>query len=106
MQDRTASELLGNKVVCHESCHFSFGNTNKLDRAKKRYLYSIEAGKCSVAKRKQGRPFIRGKNTDIGNRTPMTRSKLDNYDKTLCIICQQPAGFLRKVNSNRPTGQC
>ena len=27
----------------------------------------------------------------------MTRSKLDNCDKTLCIICRQPGGYLCKV---------
>ena len=58
MQDRTTSKLLGNKVVYHESCYSSFASINKLDRDKKRYLSSIEAGECSVAKIKQERPSI------------------------------------------------
>lgn len=97
MQDRTASELLGNKFVYHESCYSSFANINKLDREKKRYLSSIETDECSVVKRKQERPSIKGRTTDIANRTPMTRSKLHNCDKTLCIACQQRRGFLCKV---------
>ena len=53
MQDRTASELLGHKVICHENCYFSFGKINKVDHAKKRCLSLTEAGKYSVAKTKQ-----------------------------------------------------
>ena len=59
MQDRTASDYW--EIKLFTMCYSSFANINKLDRAKKRYLSSIEAGEYSVAKRKEESPSIKEK---------------------------------------------
>ena len=42
-----------------------------------------------MVKRKKRRPSLTGETTDNNNELPRTRSKTEQYDKTLCIICQR-----------------
>ena len=50
-----AADLIKQNTKYNEGCYANFANTAKLQRAKKRYYESIDAGKSSVIKRKSGR---------------------------------------------------
>ena len=92
LESTTAEGLFKRKVNYHDKCYSTFANANKLDRARKRFAESINIGESSVVKRKKGRPPLAGETTDNNNELPRTGSKTEQYDKTMCIICQKPDG--------------
>ena len=95
----TSEERLKRKVIYHEGCQSSFANIANLNRAKKRFSRSIDTGKCSMVKRKQGRT-PKAANSDT---TQTLTEKLamqyqyDNYNKSACGICQEGENELMKV---------
>ena len=50
-----------------------------------------------MVKRKKGRPSLTGETIDNDNELPRTRSKTEQHDETMCIICQKPGGRTFKV---------
>ena len=85
------------KVNYHDKCYSSFANVNKLHHARKRFGESINIRESTVVKRKKGRSSLSGETTDNDNELPRTRSKTEQYDKTMRIICQKPDGRTCKV---------
>ena len=61
-------------------------------------------GNALWLKEKKVRPSLTGETTDNDNEHPRTRSKTEQYDKTMCIICQKPDGRTCKV-AFRETGK-
>ena len=54
-------------------------------------------GKTLWLKEKKGRPSLTGETTDNDNEFPRTRSKTEQHDKTICIICQKPDCGTKKL---------
>ena len=86
-RDLNPEDLLAKNNSYHKSCYADIANTTKIERAKKRYRYSIEGGQPSVVKRKAGRPS--SSTTQVEKDEPLTtRSRIEVFDRKLCIICQ------------------
>ena len=86
-RDLNPEDLLAKDTSYHKSCYADIANTTKIEREKKLYHDSIENGQPSVVKRKAGRPS--SSTTQMEKDEPLTtRSKVDIFDRKLCIICQ------------------
>ena len=86
-RDLNPNDLLAKNASYHKSCYADIGNTTKIEHAKKWYCDSIESSQPSVVKRKAGRPS--SSTIQVEKDEPLTtRSKVEVFDRKLCIICQ------------------
>ena len=99
-RDLNPEDLLAKNNSYHKSCYADIANTTKIERAKKRYRYSIEGGQPSVVKRKAGRPS--SSTTQVEKDEPLTtRSKVEVQQKTMYYLSNHRS---QKFNSRRVQG--
>ena len=85
-RDLNPEDLLAKNASYHKSCYACIANTTKIELARG-YHDSIESGQPSVVKQKAGRPS--SSKTQVDKYEPLkTRSKVEVFDRKLCIICQ------------------
>ena len=86
-RDHNPEDLLAKNASYRKGCYADITNSTKIDRAKKRYRDSIESSQPSVVKQKSGR--LSSSTTQVEKDEPLTtRSKVEVFDRKLCIICQ------------------
>ena len=84
LESTTAEELFERKYNYHDKYYSTFANANKLDRAIKRFVESINIEESSVVTRKKGRPSLTGvRRTIITNF--LEQDQILNNTTKLCV---------------------
>ena len=60
LKNTTAEELYEKKVAYDEQCYSSLANITKVDRARNRFVDSVNNGERFAVKRKEGKPSLNG----------------------------------------------